>query len=66
MKTDMSFKERQKYGRQKIRNNIMIDCMVSPRETKKKIVEYRKQRSLQEWWGVDDTGVLGTEVNYEK
>ena len=62
----MSFKERQKYGRQKIRNNIMIDCMVSPRDTKKKIVEYRKQRSLQEWWGVGDTGVLGTEVNYEK
>ena len=63
MKSDMSFKEQQKYQQQKMLNGIRIDRLtVNPREIKKKIREYRKQRSLQEWYGVDNKG----EINYEK
>ena len=59
MKSNMSFKERQKYRQQKILNSITIDLIrVNPRETQKKIREYKKQRSIQEWYGVNDKGVL--------
>ena len=55
----MSFKERQKYRQQKILDRITIDLIrINPRETQKKIIEYKKQRSIQEWYGVDDKGEL--------
>ena len=55
----MSFKEQQKYRQQKTLNGITIDRLrVNPREIKKKIIEYKKQRSIQEWYGVDDKGEL--------
>jgi hypothetical protein len=55
----MSFKEQQNYRQQKILNDITIDRLrVNPREIKKKIIEYKKQRSIQEWYGVDDKGEL--------
>ena len=59
MKSNMSFKEQQNYRQQKILNDITIDRLrVNPREIKKKIIEYKKQRSIQEWYGVDDKGEL--------